>query len=116
MDYVEAMWKMLQQKNADDYVISSGITNNVKSFVNIAAKNLNFDLRWHGNGLNEIAIDKVSNKKIVKIDKNLFRPNEISHAYGNSDKALKYLKWKPRTDLNSLVKIMCDAELKKYNK
>ena len=58
MDYVEAMWKMLQQKNADDYVISSGINKTVKSFVNEVAKNLEIKLKWIGVGLNEKAINK----------------------------------------------------------
>ncbi len=115
-DYVEAMWKMLQQKKADDYVISSGITHNVKTFVNKVAKNLEIDLIWKGEGLLERAIDKYTNKTIVRISKKFFRPNEIDHAFGSSSKAHKILKWKPKTDIDNLVRIMCEAELRKYKK
>ena len=115
-DYVEAMWKMLQQKKADDYVISSGITHNVKTFVNKVARYLKIDLTWKGNGLSERAIDKKTKKIIVKVSKTLFRPNEIDHAYGSSSKANNILKWKPKTNIDTLVKIMCEAELEKHNK
>ena len=62
---------------------------------------------------NEVAVDKKSKKVIIKIKKDLFRPIEIKSTFGNSSKARKVLKWKPKTDFNSLVKIMCDTELKK---
>ena len=114
VDYVEAMWKMLQKKKPDDYVISSGINHTVKNFVDKVSKYLGFNLKWSGTGLKEKAIDKKSKKTIVKISKEFFRPIEIKSTFGNSQKAHKMLKWRPKTDFNSLVKIMCDAELKKY--
>ncbi len=114
LDYVEAMWKMLQQKKADDFVISSGMNFTVKSFVKKAASNLGFQLKWKGKGLKEVAIDRVRNKVILKIKKEFFRPTEIKSTIGNSSKAKKVLKWKPKTDFDGLVKIMCDAELSKY--
>lgn len=113
-DYVEAMWKMLQQKIPDDYVISSGINYNIKSFISRVAKYYEFNVLWKGKGENEIAIDKLTGKVIVKIDKRFFRPTEVNKTYGNSQKAKRILKWKPMTDLDNLVKIMCEAELKKY--
>ena len=113
-DYVGAMWKMMQQKKPDDYVISSGSTNTVKSFVNKAAKHFDFDLIWKGKGLNEKAFDKNSKKLIVKIDKNYFRPTEVNYLYGDSSKAKKILKWSPKTSINELIRIMCDYELSKY--
>ena len=114
LDYVEAMWKMLQQKKADDYVISSGINQTVKSFVNEVAKNLKLDIKWTGKKLNEKAINKKNNKIIIRIKKHLFRPIEIKSTYGNATKAKKNLKWIPKTDFRTLVKIMCDKELEKY--
>ncbi|MDC3085788.1 GDP-mannose 4,6-dehydratase [Pelagibacteraceae bacterium] len=114
LDYVEAMWKMLQQNKPDDFVISSGVNYTVKTFVNKVAEFLGFNLEWKGNGLNERAIDKKSKKVIVKIKKNLFRPIEIRSTFGNSSKAKKILKWEPKTDFNTLVQIMCNAELDKY--
>ncbi len=113
-DYVGAMWKMLQQKKPDDYVISSGSTNTVKSFVNKAAKHFDLDLIWKGRGLNEKAIDKSTKKVIVKIDKKYFRPTEVNFLFGDASKAKKILKWSPRTNINELIKKMCDYELKKF--
>ncbi len=114
LDYVEAMWKMLQQNKPDDFVISSGVNYTVKTFVNRVAEFLGFYLEWKGNGLNERAIDKKSKKVIIRIKKNLFRPIEIRSTFGNSSKAKKILKWEPKTDFNTLVQIMCNAELDKY--
>ena len=114
MDYVEAIWKMLQEENPNDYVISSGVTHKVKTFVDKTAKYLKIDLTWSGKGLQEIAYDKKSKKPIIKIDKKLFRPNEVNQSFGDSDKAKKILKWKAKTKLDTLIKIMCDAEMSKY--
>ncbi len=111
-DYVEAMWLMLQQKNPEDFVISSGKTFTVKEFVNKAARFYGFNLIWKGSGINEKAIDKKTKKTIVKISKKYFRPTEVNFLYGNSNKAKKILKWTPKTDINTLIKKMCDYELK----
>ncbi len=113
-DYVEAMWLMLQQRKADDFVISSGKTYTVKDFINKAAKYYGFDLKWQGKGLSEKAIDKKTNKIIIKIDKKYFRPTEVNHLYGDSSKARKILNWSPKTNINELIKKMCDYELEKY--
>ncbi len=114
LDYVEAMWKMLQHKKAEDFVISSGMNYTVKSFVNKVAKNIGLQLKWEGKGLHEVAIDKKRNKVVLKIKKEFFRPTEIKSTFGNSSKARRILKWKPKTDFDNLVQIMCDAELSKY--
>lgn len=114
MDYVEAMWKMLQQNNADDFVISSGKTHTVKAFINKAAKYLGYNLIWRGNGLSEQGINKKDKKIIIKIKKNFFRPTDVKFSYGNSNKAKRILKWSPKTNFEELIKIMCDEELKKY--
>ena len=113
-DYVEAMWKMLQQKKPEDYVISSGMINSVKTFINKASNYLGFDLKWTGSGLNEKGIDSATDRVIIKIDKKFFRPIDIQYKHGKSDKAKKNLNWKPKTNFDNLVKLICDAELKKY--
>ncbi len=113
-DYVEAMWMMLQQKRAEDFVISSGKTYTVKEFINKAAKYYGFNLIWQGKGLYEKAIDKNTKKIIVKIDKKYFRPTEVNFLFGNSVKAKKILKWAPKTNINQLIKKMCDYEISKY--
>ena len=106
---------MLQQKKPKDFVISSGNPHSVKDFVNRAAKYLDIDIRWKGKGLDEVAINYKSKKKIIRIKKTFFRPNDINYTYGNSLKAMKLLKWKPSTNFDALVKLMCDAEIKKFN-
>ena len=114
MDYVEAMWKMLQRKKPDDFVISSGKTYTVKDFIIKASKHFGFDLKWVGKGLNEKAIDKRTNRIIISIDKKFFRPTEVNYLFGDSTKANKTLKWRPKTNLDTLIKIMCDFEISKY--
>ena len=113
-DYIEAMWMMLQQKKPEDFIISSGKTYTVKEFVNKSAKYYGFELIWQGEGLNEIAIDNKTKKTIVKINKKYFRPTEVNFLYGNSRKARKVLKWSPKTNINELIKKMCDYEISKY--
>ncbi len=114
MDYVEAMWKMLQLSKPDDFVISSGMTYTVKSFINKAAKEFGFKLSWKGKGIHEKAYDMKTNKLIVSIDKKYFRPTEVNYLFGDFKKAKKALNWKPKTNLNQLIKIMCDYETSKY--
>ena len=114
MDYVEAMWKILQQKKPENFVISSGKTHTVKEFVNKAARQFGFELIWQGKGLYEKAIDKKSKKVIISIEKKYFRPTEVNYLFGDSKKANKILKWKPKTDLDQLIKIMCEYELNKF--
>ena len=111
-EYVEAMWKMLQQKKPDDYVISTGSTHTIKDFINKATKYLNMNVSWHGHGLKEKLVNNENNKTIIKINPKYFRPAEVNLLIGNSAKARKKLKWKPKTDLNKLIKIMIDEELK----
>jgi len=114
MDYVEAMWKMLQLSKPDDFVISSGMTYTVKSFINKAAREFGFKLLWKGKGIHEKAYDMKTNKLIVSIDKKYFRPTEVNYLFGDFKKAKKVLNWKPKTNLNQLIKIMCDYETSKY--
>ena len=112
-DYVEAMWKMLQQKKANDYVISSGKQYSVKYFIALVAKELKIKIIWKGKNMNEKGY--WNNKEIISIDKKYFRPTEVNSLLGNSNKARKKLKWKPRYDIYSLTKEMVIEELKKIN-
>ena len=111
-EYVEAMWKMLQMKRPDDYVISTGKTYSIKDFINKATKYLKMNVIWTGKGLNEKLINKNSNKAIIRINPKFFRPTEVNILIGDSKKAQKKLKWKPNTNLDQLIKIMIDDELK----
>ena len=94
-DYVEAMWRMLQQKKADDYVIATGETHSVREFLEEAFSYAG--LSW---------------KKYVKIDQRYFRPTEVDCLIGDSSKAQKILKWKPKVNFSQLVRMMVDSDMK----
>jgi GDPmannose 4,6-dehydratase len=115
-DYVELMWKMLQQKKPEDYVISTGKTYTIKEFINLCTKYLKLKTKWVGKGLKERLINKFNNKVIIKINKKFFRPTEVNFLKGNSNKAKKNLRWKVKTNLKKLVEIMMSEENKFYKK
>ena len=114
-DYVEAMWKILQQKKPDDYVIATGKQYSIRAFVNLVSKKLSIKIKWTGKGLKEKAIDLNSKRTIIEVDKNYFRPLDVNTLLGNSSKARKKLKWFPKFDLNSLVDEMIKEEEKIIN-
>ena len=104
-DYVEAMWKILQQKKPDDFVIATGKQFTVKQFVNLVCKELKIKIFWKGRGLNEKAYDD-KGKIIIVTDKKYFRPAEVDNLLGDSTKARKLLKWKPKFNIKDLIKDM----------
>ena len=110
-EYVKLFWKIMQEKQAREYVISTNETNSIKDFVNEASKYCGFDLKWTGSGVNEKAIDKKSKKIIVKISKNFFRPTEVNYLKGNNKFIKKTLSWKPEYNFRKLVKVMMEYEL-----
>jgi GDPmannose 4,6-dehydratase len=112
-DYVEGMWRMLQQKTPDDYVLATGETHSVREFIEECAKILKIDLKWKGKGRNEIGYDNKTKKTIIKIDPKYYRPAEVDLLLGDPKKAEKKLKWKPKTKFKELVKIMIEEDLKK---
>tara|TARA_Y100001970_G_scaffold291954_1_gene431236 strand:+ start:16298 stop:17359 length:1062 start_codon:yes stop_codon:yes gene_type:complete len=110
-DYVLAMWKILQQKRANDYVIATGKQFTVKQFVNLVLDELKINYYWTGKGINSFCQIKGNKNKIVEIDKNYFRPLEVDTLLGNASKAKKLLKWKPKYNIKSMVKEMVGEEL-----
>ena len=100
-DYVYAMWKMLQNKKPNDYVISTGKQYTVKQFIQITAKKLKMKIKWTGKGINEKCI--WNNKAIIKIDKKYYRPTEVESLKGNYSKAKQTLGWKPNTSIEDLI-------------
>ena len=110
-DYVEAMWKMLQAKKPEDFVIATGKTYSVKDFINICIKILKLNTKWVGSGFNEKLIDLDKKKPIIVIDKKYFRPTEVHILRGDYTKAKKVLKWLPKTNLDDLAKIMIKSDL-----
>ena len=113
-EYVEAMWKMLQLKNPQDFVIASGKENSVKKFIDIAIKILNIDAKWIGKGTKEKLIFRSTDKILIEINSKLIRKRENNLLIGDTSKANKILKWRSKINLENLVKIMIDEELKIY--
>jgi GDPmannose 4,6-dehydratase len=119
-DYVEAMWLILQQEKAEDFVIATGITTSVRDFVTLVFQELDIELEFKGNGVNERGVVKYCGnpdfqvpigKEIVLVDKAYFRPTEVDLLIGDPSKAKNKLNWKPKYDLKSLVKEMVDSDL-----
>jgi GDPmannose 4,6-dehydratase len=112
-DYIEMQWRMLQQEEPDDFVIATGIQYTVKEFVTVAAKELDMDISWEGEGLNEIGVLQDTNsetKTIVKIDPIYFRPAEVESLLGDPQKAREKLGWAPKISFHDLVKEMVEAD------
>ena len=108
------MWLMLQQKKPIDLVISTGKQSTVKNFVNKVSKKLNIKIFWKGKGINEKAFDSNGNI-IVACDKAYYRPLEVNSLLGDSRKARKALKWKPKVNLDTLISEMVDLEMNRPN-
>ena len=111
-DYVVSMWKILQQKEPDDYVISSGKGYSVRQFVYIVFKKLVITVIWKYKGIKEVGINKSTGKVIVKIHKKYFRPNEVNKLIGNSKKSQNKLKWRPKITFDKLIDDMIKYEKK----
>lgn len=108
-DYVEAMWKIMQHKKPDDFVISTGKTHTIKEFINECVKVLGWKCKWVGNGLSEKLLK--NDKPIIEIDKKYFRPSEVNFLLGDSKKAKKILKWSAKTNFKDLAKLMIKSDL-----
>jgi GDPmannose 4,6-dehydratase len=114
-DYVESMWLMLRAKKPSDYVIATGKSFSVKQFVEEAFKYINIKISWKGKGLKEVGYNKQNGKVLIKVDPVYFRPTEINELRGDSSKARKELKWKPKTNFKELVKEMMISDLEEIN-
>jgi GDPmannose 4,6-dehydratase len=111
-DFALAMWKILQQKKPQDFVIATGKQYSVREFATLAAKRLGLRLRWIGKGLNEKAINIDTNKVVIEVNKKYFRPTEVDSLKGDITKAKKILKWNPKISFKSLVEEMVDKDFK----
>ena len=109
-DYCYAMWKILQQKEPDDFIIATGKQYSIKEFITLTAKELDIKIKWKGKGLKEKAYDE-NNKPIIECDKAYLRPLDVNTLLGDPSKARKKLKWKPTTDIQALVKEMVEYKL-----
>ena len=111
-DYVEAMWKMMQQKKPPDFVIATGKQHTVKQFVNLTLQELNIKYTWKGKGIKSKCYDTKGNC-IIQCDKAYHRPLEVDTLLGNPKKAKKELNWKPKINIKTLIKEMVNFDLKK---
>ena len=109
-DYVESLWRILQRKKPDDYVVATRTSHSVKDFINISAKKIGIKLIWKNKGLNEVGIDKTNNKTIITVNKKYFRETEVDDLIGDYSKAKRLLKWKPKYSFNALVDDMIKNE------
>lgn len=114
-DYVEAMWRMLQQELADDYVIATGETHKVREFVELAFKEAGIDVIWKGNGVDEVGINKINGQVVVKINPKFYRPAEVEILLGDPSKAQSNLKWELKISFKELVSRMVKSDLDKVN-
>ena len=106
-DFVEAMWLMLQQDDADDYVIATGEQYSVREFVEEAAPYFGMKIEWMGEGIDEIGYDWNTKKAVIKVNPKYFRPAEVETLLGDASKAKKKLGWEPKISFKQLVEDMC---------
>ena len=115
-DYVEMQWLMLQQDKPEDFTISTGEQHSVRDFIEIAAKEVDIEIKWKGEGIDEVGIDTKTDNIIVRIDKRYFRPTEVETLLGDSSKAKDQLNWQPKISFQELVSEMMSADLQEAKK
>ena len=112
-DYVEAMWLMLQQHDADDYIIASGVAHKGRDFVTLAAAVMGIDIVFEGEGLETRGIDKKSGRQLVGVSADFYRPSEPDPLVGDASKARRILCWQPKIDFEKLVTMMAESDLER---
>ena len=110
-DYVELQWLMLQQEKPKDYVIATGEQHSVRDFVNIAGKELGFEILWKGEGIDEKGYDEETGKLLVAVDPRYFRPTEVETLLGDATRAKNELGWKPKVSFGKMVSEMVAVDL-----
>ncbi|HSX13493.1 MAG TPA: GDP-mannose 4,6-dehydratase [Chlamydiales bacterium] len=110
-DFVEGMWLMLQKEKPDDYVLATGQTTTVRRFIELAFKEIGISIQWQGKGFQEKGIDSATKKVLIEVSPQFFRPAEVDLLIGDSAKAERELGWKPRTELEELIRMMVQADL-----
>jgi GDPmannose 4,6-dehydratase len=111
-DYVEGMWLMLQQDKADDFVLATGKMYSIRNMIEIAFSYKGFNIKWKGEGVDEIGYDENTGRELIYVDEKYFRPAEVEQLLGNPAKANKILGWKAKTSIDELLKEMVDQDCK----
>ena len=115
-DFVEGMWLMLQKEKPDDYVLATGVTNTVRTFCELAFKEVGVNIEWRGEGVEEVGVNSKTNEIVLEVDPNYHRPTEVDLLIGDASKAKKELGWQHKHDLQSLVKEMVEADIKLFKR
>jgi GDPmannose 4,6-dehydratase len=110
-DYVDAMWRTLQQEEAEDFVVATGESHSVRQFCERAFARAGIDLHWNGRGSEEKGLDARTGKLLVEIDPRYFRPTEVDFLQGDAQRARRKLGWRPTVTFDELVDLMVDADL-----
>jgi GDPmannose 4,6-dehydratase len=110
-DYVEVMWRMMQETEADDYVIATGEMHSVREFIDLAAAVAGFDIQWEGSGTEEVGRDTRTGAVVVDVNPRYYRPAEVEQLMGDASKARDRLGWQPTTSFAELVNLMMKADL-----
>ncbi len=111
-DYIEAMWLMLQQEKAKDYVIATNETHTVREFVELSFKEVGIEIEWKGTGVDEKGYDKATGRLLVDVNPRYFRPAEVELLWGDSTRAETELGWERKTSFMNLVKMMVDSDMR----
>jgi len=111
-DYVDGMWRILQQPEADDYVLATGETRTVRQLIEAAFGEVGRKIRWHGNGVEEIGLDDATGATVVRVDPRYFRPTEVDTLLGDATKARTQLGWKAKTSFADMIREMVASDLK----
>lgn len=111
-DYVKAMWLMLQQEKAEDYIIATGETHSVREFVELAFRTIGVGIEWQGIGIEEKGINAATGEILIEVDARYFRPTEVDLLLGDATKAKEKLKWKPEVSLVEMVDMMVSQDIK----
>jgi len=110
-DYVRAQWLMLQQERPEDFVIATGKQFSVRDFVMTAGSSLDMKIEWHGDGLDEVGVDKMTGRTLVRVDPRYFRPTEVDTLLGDPSKARQQLGWTAEIGFSELVAEMVAEDL-----
>ena len=113
-DYVECMWLILQNKTPEDFVIATGVQHSVREFATLAFHHAGIELRWEGKGIDEKGIDAKTNKVVVAVSPDFYRPTDVVNLLGDPSKAKRELGWNPqRTSFEQLVELMVKHDMQK---